>query len=233
MNLGTLRPVLAEFIGTFLFVLAGTASVVANAGSNSGLGIVGVALAHGVALSVLVTATMNISGGHLNPAVTGAMMLVRRIDLKTGGLYIAAQLLGAVIAALIVKGALPWGAVNATSGGTPQLSTHIGWPQAFVLEALFTFFLVSAVFGTAVSAEAPKVGGFGIGLSVFVAALVIGPYTGAALNPARAFGPALVFKEWHTQGWYWIGPLVGAALAALLWDRVLLRPKTDPVTPRL
>jgi MIP family channel proteins len=233
VNLSTLRPVLAEFVGTFLFVLVGTASVVANAGTNSGLGIVGVAAAHGVALAIIVTATMNISGGHLNPAVTAGMWLVRRIDAKTAGLYVAAQLLGAVIASLTVKGVLPFGAVNATSGGTPQLSSHIGWPQAFVLEALFTFLLVSAIFGTAVSAEAPKVGGFGIGLAVFVSALAIGPYTGAALNPARAFGPALVFKEWHTQGWYWIGPLTGALLAALLWDKVLLRPKTDPVTPRL
>jgi aquaporin Z len=232
--MSTLRPVVAELVGTFLFVLAGTASIVANASTpTQALGAVGIAAAHGVALAVLVTATMNISGGHLNPAVTVGMWVVRRIDLKTAGLYIAAQLLGAVFAALLVKGVLPWGAVNATSGGTPQLSSHIGWPQAFVLETLFTFFLVSAIFGTAVSAEAPKVGGFGIGLTVFVAALAIGPYTGAALNPARAFGPALVFREWHTQAWYWIGPLLGAVLAALLWDKVLLRPKTDPTTPRL
>jgi len=223
VNLGSLRPVVAELVGTFLFVLAGTTSVVANAASNQGLGLAGVAFAHGVALAILVTVTMNISGGHLNPAVTAGMLLVRRIDLKTAGLYFGAQLLGAVLASLVVKGILPWGAVNATSGGTPQLSSHINFFQGTVLEALFTFLLVSAVFGTAVSAEAPKVGGFGIGLAVFVAALAIGPFTGAALNPARAVGPALVFKEWHAQAAYWIGPLIGAGLAALLWDKFLLR----------
>ena len=223
MNLGTLRPVVAELVGTFLFVLAGTASMAANAASNQGIGLVGVAAAHGLALGILVTATMNISGGHLNPAVTAGMLLVKRIDAKTAGLYVAAQLLGAVLAALVVKGLLPWGAVNATSGGTPQFSTHQGFVQGIILEALLTFFLVSAVFGTAVSTDAPKVGGFAIGLTVFASVLALGPFTGAALNPARAFGPAVVFREFHQQGAYWIGPLIGAALAALLWDRFLLK----------
>lgn len=223
MNLSTLRPAIAELTGTFLFVLAGTASAVANAASNQGLGQIGVAVAHGLALSILVSATMNISGGHLNPAVTAGMLLVKRIDAKTAGLYVAAQLLGAVLASLVVKGLLPWGAANAVSGGTPQLSAHISLFQGMLLEALFTFVLVSAVFGTAVAIDAPKIGGFGIGLAVLVSALAIGSFTGAALNPARAFGPALVFGEWHAQAAYWLGPLIGSGLAALLWERVLLR----------
>ena len=223
MNLSTLRPAIAELTGTFLFVLAGTASAVANAASNQGLGQIGVAVAHGLALSILVSATMNISGGHLNPAVTAGMLLVKRIDAKTAGLYVAAQLLGAVLASLVVKGLLPWGAANAVSGGTPQLSAHVSLFQGMLLEALFTFVLVSAVFGTAVAIDAPKIGGFGIGLAVLVSALAIGSFTGAALNPARAFGPALVFGEWHAQAAYWLGPLIGAGLASLLWDRVLLK----------
>jgi aquaporin Z len=222
VNAATLRPVVAELVGTFLFVLAGTTSVVVNAANNI-LGPVGIAAAHGFALAILVTATMNISGGHLNPAVTAGMLLAKRVDAKTAGYYVAAQLIGAILAAIIVKAVLPFGAANAVSGGTPQFHSQIGMPQAIVLELLFTFLLVSAVFGTAVSAEAPKVGGFGIGLAVFVAALAIGPYTGAALNPARAVGPALVFGQWHGQAAYWIGPLLGSGLAALLWDRVLLR----------
>jgi MIP family channel proteins len=223
VNLSTLRPAIAELVGTFLFVLAGTASAVANAASNQGLGQLGVAVAHGLALAIVVTATMNISGGHINPAVTAAMLLLKRVTPKTAGLYVAAQLLGAVLASLLVKGLFPWGAANAVSGGTPQLSAHVSLVQGIGLEALFTFFLVSAVFGTAVAADAPKVGGFGIGLTVLVSALAIGPLTGAALNPARAFGPALVFGEWHAAAAYWIGPLIGSGLAALLWDRVLLR----------
>ena len=223
MNLNTLRKPLVELVGTFLFVLAGTASVVANAGSNGALGPVGIAVAHGLALAIVVTATMNISGGHLNPAVTAGMLLVKRIDPKTAGLYVAAQLVGAVLASFVVKALLPWGAANAVSGGTPQLSAHVAMFQGVALEAVFTFLLVSAVFGTAVAADAPKVGGFGIGLAVTVSALAIGPFTGAALNPARAFGPALAFGEWHAQAAYWLGPLIGGGLAALLWDRVLLK----------
>ena len=222
MNLNTLRPAIAELVGTFLFVLAGTASAVANAASNGGIGILGVAIAHGLALSILVTATMNISGGHLNPAVTAASLLLKRITPKTAGLFIAAQLMGAVLASLVIKGLMPWGAANAVSGGTPQLSAHVSIFQGMALEAVFTFFLVSAIMGTAVAADAPKVGGFGIGLAVTAGILAIGPMTGASLNPARAFGPALVFGEWHAQAAYWLGPLIGAGLAGLLWERVLL-----------
>jgi aquaporin Z len=197
--------------------------VVANAATNQGLGVVGIALAHGVALSVMVTATMNISGGHLNPAVTLGMLAVRRIAPQTAGYYVAAQLAGAVLAALLIKALLPWGAVNATLGGTPQFGAHILFSQGIALEALFTFFLMSAVFGTAVAPDAPKVGGFGIGLAVFVAAVAAGPYTGAALNPARALGPALVFWQWHGHAAYWIGPLIGATAAAFLWQYVILK----------
>ena len=223
MNLTTLRPAIAELVGTFLFVLAGTGSAVANAASNGGLGILGVAVAHGLALAVVVTATLRISGGHLNPAVTVGALLLKRVTPKTAGQYIAAQLLGAVLASLVIKWLMPWGAANAVSGGTPQLSNHISIVQGMALEALFTFFLVSAIMGTAVADPDLKVGGFGIGLTVSASILAIGPMTGAALNPARAFGPALVFGEWHAQAAYWIGPVVGSVLAALLWERVLLK----------
>ena len=223
MNLTTLRPAIAELVGTFLFVLAGTGSAVANAASNGGLGILGVAVAHGLALSVVVTATLRISGGHLNPAVTVGALLLKRVTPKTAGQYIAAQLLGALLASLVIKWLMPWGAANAVSGGTPQLSNHISIVQGMALEALFTFFLVSAIMGTAVADPDLKVGGFGIGLTVSASILAIGPMTGAALNPARAFGPALVFGEWHAQAAYWIGPVVGSVLAALLWERVLLK----------
>jgi aquaporin Z len=112
---------------------------------------------------------------------------------------VAAQLAGAVLGALAVKAIFAGAAVRAVSGGTPQLALNIGLGSGIALEALFTFLLVSAVFGTAVSSEAPKIGGFGIGLALFVSALVAGGLTGAALNPARAFGPALVSWTWHSQ----------------------------------
>ena len=222
MNPKALRPLAAEFIGTALFVFLGAGSIVVNAASGNALGAVGTALAHGVGLAVIVTMTMSISGGHINPAVSVSLWLAQKIDGRTLGRYVLAQLLGAVVGALLVKAFFPAGAARVTSLGTPQLAGTIGLFEGIGIEALLTFFLVSAVFGTAVSPQAPKVGGFGIGLALFVGALVGGALTGAALNPARAFGPALVAWEWHGQVVYWIGPLLGATVAGALWKFVLL-----------
>jgi len=219
VNPKALRPLVAEFVGTALFVFLGVASIVVNAVSNNALGTVGISLAHGVGLAVLVTMTMSISGGHLNPAVS---------DGPTLGKYVVAQLLGAVVGALLVKGLYPTMAGKVTSLGTPQLAGTLGLFEGIGIEAVLTFVLVSAVFGTAVSAQAPKVGGLGIGLALFVCALVGGGLTGAALNPARAFGPALVAWEWHGQAVYWFGPLLGATAAGALWKFILLpRDATD------
>ena len=222
MNLKELRPLVAECVGTALFVFLGAGSVVANAASNNALGAVGTAAAHGVGLAVLVTMTMTISGGHLNPAVSAGLWVAKKIDGVTLGKYVAAQLAGGVIGALLVKASFPGGAVRVTSLGTPQLAGTIGLFEGIGIEALLTFFVVSAVLGTAVSSQAPKVGGFGIGLAVFVCALTGGALTGAAMNPARALGPALVAWEWHGHAVYWIGPLLGAAVAGVLWKFVLL-----------
>lgn len=228
MNVQTLRPLVAEFVGTALFVFLGAGSVVANAASGNALGAVGTALAHGVGLAIVVTMTMTISGGHINPAVSVALWLAKKIDAKTLGLYVLAQLVGAIVGALLVKGFFPAAAARVTSLGTPQLASALGLFDGIALEALMTFFLTSAVFGTAVSPQAPKIGGFGIGLAVFVSALTGGALTGAALNPARAFGPALVAWDWHGQAIYWIGPVLGAVAAAALWKFVLLpRDVTD------
>jgi aquaporin Z len=228
VNPKALRPLVAEFIGTALFIFLGAGSIVANAASGNALGAVGTALAHGVGMAVIVTMTMSISGGHINPAVSVSLWLVQKIDGPTLGKYVLAQLLGAVVGALLIKGFFPAGAVRVTSLGTPQLAGQLGLFEGIGVEALLTFFLVSAVFGTAVSPQAPKVGGFGIGLAIFVCALVGGALTGAAMNPARALGPALVAWEWHGQAVYWIGPLLGATVAGALWKFVLLpRDATD------
>jgi len=228
VNVHTLRPLVAEFVGTALFIFLGAGSVVANAASGNALGAVGTALAHGVGLAVIVTMTMAISGGHINPAVSVALWLAKKIDGKTLGFYVLAQLVGAIVGALLVKGFFPAAAARVTSLGTPQLASTLGLFDGVAVEAVLTFFLASAVFGTAVSPLAPKVGGFGIGLAVFVCALTGGALTGAAMNPARAFGPALVAWDWHGQAIYWIGPMLGAVAAAALWKFVLLpRDVTD------
>ncbi len=225
------RRVVAELFGTFAFVFLGCASVVVNAYPGSGgglLGIQGIALVHGVALAIMVTATMAISGGLLNPALTIGMVVARRLDARSAGAYIAAQLVGAVLAALAVQLVFPSGIARLVSLGTPLISATVTMQQAIGIEALLTFFLMSAVFGTAVSASAPRVGGFAIGLTVFVCIMVAAPLTGPAINPARAFGPALVGGVWTGHAAYWIGPILGAALAAVLWDRVLMPPRDTP-----
>ena len=219
------RPLAAETIGTLLFVFLGAGSVVMNAATSGGLGPLGIALAHGVGMAVIVSATMNISGGHMNPAVTFAIWIAGKVPGRTAGAYVVAQLVGAVLGALLLKTLLPSGAVRATLAGTPQLGTSVTFVQGIWIEAVLTFFLVSAVFGTAVSPEAPKIGGFGIGLAIVVAALVGGNLTGAMMNPARAFGPAIVAQDLHGQALYWIGPLAGGAVAGWLW-RVLLLPRS-------
>ena len=220
MNPKNLRPLTAECLGTALFVFLGAGSVVMN--TPNGLGTIGIALVHGVAMAIIVSMTMNISGGHMNPAVTAALWLARKVDDRTAGLYVVAQLIGAVLGALLISAVLPHAAARATSIGTPMVATSVTFTQAVLIEATLTFFLVSAVFGTAVSSEAPKIGGFGIGLAIFVDALVGGPFTGAAMNPARALGPAVIAWQWNGQAVYWLGPLIGAALAGVVWKMVLL-----------
>ena len=222
MNPKALRPLVAEFVGVALFVFIGAGSIVVNAAFSNAIGALGTSLAHGVGMAVLVTMTMSISGGHLNPAVSVGLWLTQKIDGRTLGQYVVAQILGAIVGALLIKALLPSGAARVTSLGTPTLAGTVGLFEGIGIEAVLTFFLVSAVFGTAVSSQAPKVGGFGIGLAIFVSGLVAGGLTGAALNPARAFGPALVAWEWHGQAVYWIGPLLGATAAGALWKFMLL-----------
>jgi len=218
-----LRPLTAEFIGTFGLVFIGAGSIVVNEARSGALGLLGVALAHAIVLSVMVTALMRISGAHFNPAVTFGLWLANKIGAKDAGFYVLTQLVAAVVAALLVKTLLPSVAGEITGYGVPRIASDVDMIQAILLEAILTFFLVSAVFGTAVSPEAPSgIGGFGIGLVLLFDILVGGPLTGAAVNPARAFGPALIANDWVGQGAYWIGPLLGGAVAALVWGKVLL-----------
>ena len=218
----TVRTLLAEFIGTFGLVFIGAGAVVVDAAKNGALGLVGIALAHAVVLSVMVTATMNISGGHCNPAVTIALWMANKIEGLRAVQYILVQLAAGVAAALLVKSLFPAMAGEVTGYGIPRVAGDITLGGAILIEAVLTFFLVSAVFGTAVSSEAPKVGGFGIGLVLLFDILAGGPLTGAAMNPARAFGPALVANDWHAHAAYWIGPILGGAVASVLWSKILL-----------
>jgi MIP family channel proteins len=222
-----LRRSLAEALGTFALVFIGAGSVASKYFPDANYGIVGIAFAHGLVLSVMITATMNISGGHLNPAVTLGLLAARRVKLQTAGAYIVAQLVAAVLAAMVLKLCYPIGVVRPISLGTPSIAASLVPHQAMLVEGLMAFFLVSAVFGTCVNPAAPKVAGFGVGLALMFDVLVGGPLTGAAVNPARAFGPALVSGNWVSQGIYWVGPIVGGVLAALLWEHVLLPKRAE------
>jgi aquaporin Z len=217
-----LRRSVAEALGTFALVFIGVGSMASAYYPDAKYGVLGVAIAHATVLSVMITATMAVSGGHLNPAVTIGLLAARRTNLRTACAYVPAQLVGAVLGAVMIRMVYPRSVTNAIVLGTPALAASIQIPQAILVEAILTFFLVSAVFGTCVNAEAPKVGGFGVGLVLLFGILVGGPLTGAALNPARAFGPALVSGEWVAQIVYWVGPILGGLAAALLWEYVLL-----------
>jgi aquaporin Z len=134
-----------------------------------------------------------------------------------------AQLLGGVLAALLIKVVYPLGVVRPISLGTPSVANTIQFHQAMIMEGVMAFFLISAVYGTCINPAAPRLGGLGIGLTLMFDMLVGGPLTGAAVNPARAFGPALISGQWVAHSVYWVGPIVGGVLAALLWEHGLLK----------
>jgi MIP family channel proteins len=222
----SLRHFVAEFVGTFALVFVGGAAIM-TAGSNP-VGLLQIALAHGLILALLVSALMRISG-HFNPAVTIGFLVARRIEANMAGLYVVAQLLGAMIAAYALKFTFPAAMFAAAQGGGQSISPDITGVQAFALEAIATFFLVFVVFGTAVDQRGPKVGGFAIGLTVAADILAIGPLTGASMNPARSFGPAVATGIFVGQFYYWVAPITGGIIAALLYDTLFLRSGPEPL----
>ena len=175
-----------------------------------------------LALCVMVSALGAVSGGHFNPAVTFGFLVTGRQKLPSAIAYALSQLLGAVAASALLAGMFPETVRAATHLGAAVRDAAISAPWAVVIEAVLTFFLATAVWGTAVDARGPKIGGFAIGLAVMMDILMGGPLTGAAMNPARAFGPALVSGLWRDHWVYWVGPLLGGAAAALVYRDVIL-----------
>lgn len=224
----SLRHFVSEFVGTFALVFVGSAAIMAAAQSNSPYALLQIALAHGLVLAVFVTALMRISG-HFNPAITLGFVATRRIDPMMAGVYIVAQLLGAAAAAYILKYTFPDALVIATRDGGQAISLDVTATQAWILEAIATFFLTFAVFATAVDTKTPNVGGFAIGLVVTADILAIGPLTGASMNPARSFGPALASGIFEGQFIYWTAPIVGSIIAAVLYDVLFIPRDREPV----
>ncbi|HEX9615657.1 MAG TPA: MIP/aquaporin family protein [Bacteroidota bacterium] len=214
------KAYIAEFISTFALIFVGVGSIVADHLTAGAAGLTGIALAHGLVLAVMITATAAISGGHVNPAVTLGALSAGKIDVKNALGYIVAQCLGGLVAAYVLLMAVPSDALHAVNFGTPALGPNISVVQGLVAEIVLTFFLMFAVYGTAMDRRAPKMGGLFIGLTVTLDILVGGPITGAAMNPARHLGPALVGGSMDNLWLYWVGPIIGAVLAALVYKNV-------------
>jgi aquaporin TIP len=234
-----LRQAAAELVATAMFVFIGVGSVVAASNAFSGDSgvsfIIAVAIAHGLGILLAVAATANISGGYINPAVTFAAMLTSKLKVSTGLLYVAAQLAGAVLAVLLIKTIVAGPAevglgVHGLNVYDPQLGGGIldnqvgdGAGAGLALEMALTFALVFVVFATAMDPKGPKhLAPAAIGLVIMADHLVGIPMTGASMNPARSFGPALVANEWADHWVYWLGPLLGGGIAALVYEYVFM-----------
>jgi aquaporin Z len=237
---------LAELIGTFFLCFAGIAAIVSTgAPIESGVGLVGIALAHGLALLIAVSVFGGVSGAHVNPAVTAGFLVAGRITPPRAIQYIIAQLAGATLAAWLCTCFFPADAVNASNLGitlpAPLPGAEKAWmtiPQVLGVEFVLTFMLMIAVYGAAVDTRGPgvKIGGFAIGLTVAFDILACGKLTGASMNPARSFGPAFIHKiadgaagenAFAIHWCYWLAPIAGAVVAALIYEHIILGNDND------
>jgi aquaporin Z len=222
-----LRRGVAEFIGAFALVFVGGGAAVDNDPLSA-------AFANGLVIAVFVTAFAGISGGHFNPAVTFGFLVTKRIPAPMAAFYWASQLAGGLFAALLLKWIFP-ASLNALHLGAPALNPAIDSGKGVVIEAILTFFLVLVFFATAVDPRGAfdKIAGLAIGLTIVLDVTMGASFTGAAMNPARAFGPELASGHW-ANFWVWIvGPLAGGALAAILYDVLYLGrvpPEPEPAT---
>ena len=224
------KAAVAEFVATFALIFVGAGAVIVA--SSGQLDLVGVALAHGLVLAVMVSVTGHVSGGLVNPAVTIALWAAGRIGTQRGAVLIVAQLVGGVIGALLLRYVVGDAGFDGGDAGVPALAPGMAVGKGIVLEAILTFFLVFVVFGTAVDDRGPwnKTAGFTIGLTIAFDILAFGPLTGAAMNPARWFGPALIGGIWDDALVWIVGPIAGAIIAGVLYTAVLLRGR-EPATP--
>ena len=235
-----MRKYVAEFIATFFLVFVGVGAILSDAFLASTsfekvFGVLGVALAHGLALSMAIAVTMHISGGHVNPAVSIAFWIARRLSLQDMIGYVVAQLLGATFAAFLLKVFTPAEIFDFNSG-VPALS-GIEVVQGTGIEVVLTFFLVFVIWAVAVDKRGPAVlAPFAIGLTVTFDILAGGAFTGAAMNPARWLGPALAGGGFADAVVWTAGPILGALLASLLYETVFLGDDTEagalPATPK-
>jgi len=222
------KAAVAEFIGTFALIFFGAGTIIATGNGD----LLAIAFAHGLAIAIMVSLMAHISGGVFNPAIQIALWVTGKMPTRRSAVYIVAELAGAVAAAAILKYFFPAPAFDSVNGGTPAVAPGLAIGKAVLVEAIATFFLVWAVFGTAVDDRGAfaKTGGFTIGLVITIDILAVGGLTGAAMNPARWFGPALITGTW-SDWWVWIvGPIAGGIIAGVAYWYLYLQGK-EPATP--
>jgi MIP family channel proteins len=226
MDQKLMKRAIVEFIGPFALCFMGIGSIILS--DNT----VAIALAHGLAIGLCIIAAGHISGGHFNPAVTISLFATGRISLNEGVIYIGSQLLGAVAACVVLLATFPSELRDAVGFGIPAVGGGFSSGNALVAEMVATFFLVFVIFGTAVDLRSGKaLTGLAIGLTITMDILGIGGVSGAAMNPARWFGPAVVDGNF-TDFWIWIvGPIIGGLVAAFLWSNVFFVGEPEATAP--
>ncbi len=218
----------AELFGTFALVLFSVGAICADQflrnGNQTGLGLLGISLAYGLTFGAMVVAVGRVSGGHLNPAITIGYWVTHRLGTVDTIMYWAAQLAGAILAAYLLRYVIPEETWRAVALGTPELATGVTRLPGMLIEGVMTFFLVFVMFAIGIDERGiPRpVAGFAGGVIVTVGSFLAMPFTGGAMNPARAIGPALVTSHWANHAVYWVGPLAGGVIAAWLADLIFL-----------
>jgi MIP family channel proteins len=226
------QKLLAEFIGTFTIVLIAIGSICADqylrAASLARPGLLAQALAYGIAVAVMMVALAPVSGGHFNPAITAGFWVTKRVGTLQALLYCVAQLVGAVVAGYILVALLPEATWRPVSLGATDLATDFTRMNGMLIECLATFLVTFVFFActTDVVSEAGPYAGLAVGLIVTIDVLFVQPFTGASLNPARTFGPALAARHWVNHGVYWVGPLFGGVVGAVAYEYLFV-PKSE------
>ncbi|MFQ5975734.1 MAG: MIP/aquaporin family protein [Candidatus Hydrothermarchaeales archaeon] len=210
---------LAEAVGTFCLVFAGTGAMIVDSVTGK-LGLLGISVVFGVVVGVMVYSLARISGAHINPAVTLGLASVKRFPKKEVPYYVFFQLVGASLASLFLF--VIFGDLGRKSYfGATLVNPVFGWQIAFAMEVVMTFFLMFAIMGTTTREDIPySVWGVAIGGTVSLDVFLGGPISGASMNPARTFGPSIVSGNFAFHWLYWLAPILGAVIAALLYEYI-------------
>lgn len=228
------RKLLAEVVGTFAIVFIAAGSVCAQeylrAAGAAGGGLVAQALAYGLATAVMMAALSQVSGGHFNPAITIGFWVTKRLGTLQSIFYCVAQLLGAAAAAYLLAALLPEPTWRPVALGSTSLASDFTRMQGMLIEGVASFFLVFVFFACAMenSVSLRKWGAFAVGMAICMDVFLAQPFTGASMNPARTFGPALAAHHWINHGVYWIGPLLGGVIGAVVYDRLFAEEHPSP-----